>query len=272
MTGRQNEKTSINAVLGRSAESGNSGFFFDFDGVLAPIELDPDSVAPVPGVIDQLADLAPLVRKIVIISARPVNFLVRHFGGLTAISLYGLYGLESVIDGRTSVNLAAESWVEVVQSVKRDADNELPAGVYVEDKRLSVSLHFRQHPEFREQVEHWAAARARRLGLIEQQGRMVVELKPPVSIDKGTVLGAEVDDLRCAWYFGDDISDAKGFQVLRDKHRRDPGFIAVCVAVSNPETGQSLEEQADFTLRGPEALPELLASAVTAYRAGASPG
>jgi len=268
-TGRQNEKISIDTALRRSAGTQNSGFFFDFDGVLAPIQPDPDSVAPVPGIIDQLAELVPLVRKIVIISARPVTFLLRYFGGLPAISLYGLYGLESVIDGRSCVNPAAESWAQIVQSVKRDADDELPAGVYVEDKRLSVSLHYRKHPEFREQVENWAAARARQLGLIEQQGRMVVELKPPVSIDKGTVLGAEVDDLRCAWYFGDDISDARGFQALRDKHRRDPGFIAVCVAVRNAETGQSLEEQADFTLHGPEAVPELLASAVTVYRAGA---
>src|SRR6185312_11943367 len=97
-------------------------------------------------------------------------------------------------------------------------------------------------------------------GLIEQQGRMVTELKPPVSIDKGTVLRAEVADLRSGWYFGDDISDARGFAALRDRHKRDTGFFGVCVAVANPETGQDLQSQADFTLSDPSEMPAFLAS------------
>lgn len=264
--GCEREKFSVNIALEQSALAGSSGFFFDFDGVLAAIRLDPESAAPAPEVIDRLAELTLLVRKLAIISARPVSFLMRHFGELPAISLYGLYGLESVIGGKIGVDPAAESWVGVIESAKRAADQELPAGVYVEDKRLSVSLHYRKHPEFRAQVESWARARAEQDGLAEQFGRMVVELKPPVPVDKGTILRAEVGDLRSAWYFGDDISDAKAFQVLRDQQQKNPEFVAVCVAVRNTETGHLLEEQADFTLPGPEAIPQLLAAAVATYR------
>jgi trehalose 6-phosphate phosphatase len=265
-TGRhQPQAFAIIRALERSAAAGRCGFFFDFDGVLAPIRLDPESVMPTPGVLDQLAMLAPHVDKIGIISARPVEFLLSRLGELPSVSLFGLYGLESAIDGAISVDPAAQSWMPVIASVISDAERQLPPGVYVEDKRLSVSLHYREQPRREAEVRRWAQATAAARGLIEQQGRMVTELKPPVRIDKGTVLSAEVADLRSGWYFGDDLSDAKGFAALRHRHRQDADFFGVCVAVGNPETGQDLESQADFTLAGPGEMPELLARAVAAF-------
>ena len=265
---RQTQKLSITQALETSAAAGRCGFFFDFDGVLAPVQIDPESVQPTPGVLDQLAKLQPRLDKIGIISARPVAFLQSRFGDVASVSLFGLYGLESAVDGAISVDPAAESWMPVIRSVIDDAKRELPAGVYVEDKRLSVSLHYREHPEHEAQVQRWAEAAARASGLIEQRGRMVNELKPPVSVDKGTVLSAEVADLRAGWYFGDDLSDAKGFAALRDRHQRDADFFEVCVAVRNPETGQELEGQADFTLADPGEMPELLARAVATFTPG----
>jgi trehalose 6-phosphate phosphatase len=262
---RQPQALTIAQALARSAAAGRCGFFFDFDGVLAPVRLDPESVMPTPGVVDQLAMLQPRVDKIGIISARPVAFLRSRFGGLPSVCLFGLYGLESAIDGAISVDPLAESWMPVIKSVISEAKRQLPPGVYVEDKRLSVSLHYREHPEHQVEVHRWAQAVARERGLIEQQGRMVTELKPPVSIDKGTVLSAQVADLRSGWYFGDDLSDAKGFAALRDRHRRDQDFFEVCVAVRNTETGQELESQADFALADPGDMPELLARAVAAF-------
>lgn len=255
----------IARALERSAATGRCGFFFDFDGVLAPIRLDPESVVPTPGVLEQLARLTPLVDRIGIISARPVRFLQRRFGALPSVSLFGLYGLESAIGGEVTADPAAQSWMPVIRSVIAEARQQLPAGVYVEDKQLSVSLHYREHPEHEPEILRWASATAVATGLAEQRGRMVAELKPPVAIDKGTVLRAEVSGLRCGWYFGDDLSDAKGFAALRDRHRQDGEFFGVCVAVRNPETGQELAREADFALAGPDAMPDLLARAVDAF-------
>lgn len=252
-------------ALALSATKSSCGFFLDFDGVLAFIQPEPDSVSPVSGVVEQLARLTPMVKKVAIISARPARFLARHFGSLPAVSLYGMYGLESVVDGVTTTNPAAEKWIPTIRQVKQEAEQELSGGIDIEDKRLSVSLHFRKHPESRHEAEKWAHAKAIKYGLIEQHGRMVVELKPPISIDKGTVLLKEVSDLQSAWYFGDDISDAEGFRALRRRHAEDASFFGVCVAVRNTETGQKLEEQADYTLTSPDAVPSLLASAVDLF-------
>jgi trehalose 6-phosphate phosphatase len=257
----------ISEALARAAVSGACGLFFDFDGTLSPIGPDPDAVQPVPGVVDQLTELARLASKVGIISARPVRFLVSRFGDAPGISLYGLYGLESIREGTAYTDPEAESWIPVIQAVRDEARQELPTDVFIEDKRLAAAFHYRQHPQRRAEVEEWARARAREHGLAEQQGRMVIELKPPIPTDKGTVLRAEVKSLRSAWYFGDDVSDAQGFEALRSQQERDPGFIGVCVAVANTEVGQALAEQADFSLASPMAMPALLAEAIKQFSA-----
>jgi trehalose 6-phosphate phosphatase len=252
-------------ALALSARKRPCGLFFDFDGVLAHIQSEPESVNPVPGVVDGLANLAPLVDRIGIISGRPIQFLIRHFGGLRAVSLFGLYGIETAIDGVIDIDPEAQSWIPTIRAVEQEARRDLPDSIFIEDKQLSVSLHYRLHPECQARVEEWASAKARQYGLRLQQGRMVAELKPPVSVDKGTVLSREVSDLRCAWYLGDDISDAKGFETLRKRHEEDHDFVAVCVAVRNTETGQELEKQADYTLSGPDETVELLNSAIRIF-------
>jgi|CZKT01.1.fsa_nt_gi trehalose 6-phosphate phosphatase len=252
----------IRDALTRSAAAGGCGFFFDFDGVLSPIGPEPDAVQPVPGVLDQLGELAGLVEKVGIVSARPVRFLQSRIGDARGISLYGLYGLEASRDGATYSDPAAEGWIATIHTVLEAARQELSPDVFIEDKRLSVAFHYRQHPERRAEVEEWAGTKAREHGLARQEGRMVIELKPPIPTDKGTVLRTEITSLRCAWYFGDDVADAKGFEALRDKHEQDPEFLGVCVAVANSEVGRALADQADFSIASPAAMPAFLAAAI----------
>ena len=69
---------------------------------------------------------------------------------------------------------------------------------------VQVALHYRTAPQLAGQVEAWGRARAEQLGLRVQSGRMVLELKPPVDRDKGMVIREAVDQVGCAWYFGDE--------------------------------------------------------------------
>ncbi len=257
----------IRGALAQSAARGACGFFFDFDGTLAPIGPDPEAVQPVPGVTDQLRELARLAEKVGIISARPVQFLASRFGSAPGLSLYGLYGLEAIRDGVATTDPEAESWIATIQTVMESARDELPPEIFVEDKRLAVAFHYRQHPERRAEAEEWARDKAREYKLAEQLGRMVIELKPPIPTDKGTVLRAETGSLRSVWYFGDDVADAEGFDALRSRQERDPGFLGVCVAVANGEVGQALTDRADFALASPAAMPAFLAAAIEVFSA-----
>ncbi|HSR25127.1 MAG TPA: trehalose-phosphatase, partial [Candidatus Eisenbacteria bacterium] len=131
-------------------------------------------------------------------------------------------------------------------------------------KRLSVALHYRGEPARRADVERWVRDPAARYGLQAQPGRMVVELKPPVSRDKGDVVRGEVAGLARAWYFGDDLSDLEAFAALAEREAAGDGFVGVRVAVANAETGAALAAEADLLVGSPGEVPGLLAGVTRA--------
>lgn len=250
-----------------------SALFFDFDGTLAPVLDDPTAVFPVPGVTEALSALARVVGLVAIVSARPVEFLRDRFPNMPDVDLYGLYGLErSHGGGVTETDPTALSWEPTMAELADLARAELPAGTGVEYKRLSVALHYRTVPHLRDTVERWGRAQADRLGATAQGGRMVVELKPPVRLDKGTVIGRAVTGLDCAWYFGDDVSDLEAFAAVRARAADDDKFLGVCVAVANPETGREVSEAADLTLDSPDALAGFLRGGLDVLTAAAPNG
>lgn len=268
--GNQQPKTPLDAEYAwraTAAQAADVVFFFDFDGTLAPVADDPTAVQPAPKVLAALEALAPRVRRIAIVSARPVEFLRDHLGGLAGIDLYGLYGLEhSHSGGETVTEPAALPWVPTMAELAEQARAELPPEALVEFKRLSVALHWRTAPQLGDLVQEWGRQRAERLGLRCQAGRMVLELKPPVDRDKGMVIGEAVREAAGAWYFGDDVSDIKAFAALRARAAGDSDFFGVCVAVANPETGHEVADAADLTLDSPAALADFLTNSLPHLR------
>jgi trehalose 6-phosphate phosphatase len=239
--------------------------FFDFDGTLAPISDDPTGVQLVPGVLDAIIALSRRVRRVVIVSARPAQFLAERFGEMPGVAIYGLYGLEVRRGGRTETDPGALPYADRMAQLAEQARAELPSAVLVEYKRLSVALHYRTSPHLADTVRAWAAQQQERFGLAAQHGRMVAELKPPVQRNKGNVVLDETDDgVSCAWYFGDDVSDLQAFAALDEREAADPAFLGVRVAVTNPETGADLAAAADFSVETPTEVVALLTELASA--------
>ena len=236
-----------------------SGLFFDFDGTLAAIRSDPGAVELPEDTKSSLAGIAGRVKRIGIVSARPVVFLSSKLGSLPGIRLYGVYGLETLdASGELVRHPSVERWEPAIAEAARRASVELPKEIRLENKRLTLGLHFRDAPELRPLVEDWARTYAEKTSLRLQQGRMVVELVPPLDYDKGDIVAREIQDLRCAWYFGDDISDMEAFGALDQQEDARPGFFGIKVAVCNPETGDKVREMADFSLDSPDDLSDFL--------------
>ena len=89
-----------------------------------------------------------------------------------------------------------------------------------------------------------------------QQGRKVVEAKPPIDADKGTAARALLEErgIDRALYAGDDTTDLDAFRGL-DEARLD---VAVKVAVGSPEMNPRLLTEADLVVDGPGELLYLL--------------
>jgi len=220
-----------------------------------------------------LAGLAERYQKVGVVSGRPAAFLVEHLGGL-GVTLSGLYGLESVNDdgpGQGAVIEAApgvEQWRAVVAEVALLADSRLGPGVVVERKGLSVTLHFRAHPEAGPPALAWAQERATQTGLVVHPGRRCYELRPPVARDKGTVVAEMATGLSTACFLGDDEGDLPAFDSL--DRLVDAGDLgcAVRVAVDSAEAPDRLLERADFVVDGPEGSLALLSVLLGRLRGG----
>lgn len=232
------------------------GVFVDYDGTLAPIVLDPEAAVPAPGAADVLVALSARVGRVVVVSGRPVAFLQRHLP--PEVDAVGLYGLEERRSGVLAEHPIAASWRPVVDEVATAAVDELPRGVEVEHKGLSLTLHTRRHPDEAAAAEAWAAAAVGRWGLELRPAKHSVELHPPVAVDKGTVLDDLLVGLSAACFVGDDSGDLPAFAAL--ERFAAAGGTALRVVVASEETPATVRAVADLEVDGPEGALDLLRS------------
>ena len=227
-----------------------TGVFLDFDGTLSPIVVNPDEARPFADAPELLAALARRFARVAVISGRPVAFLVDRLRlDGTDVRAYGLYGLEAFTGGTVSTDAEAARWRDAIDGAAAAAERAAPEGVGVERKGLAVTLHVRPAPEHDGWARRFAEAEAHARGLRLDIGRLSYELRPPVAIDKGTVLAHLLRELQAGCFIGDDRGDLLAFDAL-DRFAADGG-VAVKVAVRSPEAPAELLERADETFDGP---------------------
>ena len=144
---------------------------------------DPREARPLPGVPALLEDLARRFALVAVISGRPTAFLADVLGSPDRVVLAGLYGLERALRGP-----AHDAWAGLIDAVVAEALAEAPPGVYVEPKGLTVTLHWRQAPEQKDWVVAFAERQHAERDLLVHEGRHERELRPPLDVDKGTVV------------------------------------------------------------------------------------
>lgn len=238
------------------ADPATSGLFFDFDGTLSPMVPDPDTAAPLPGVVEGLHRAARRYGRVGVVSGRPLAFLRRHVDG-DDIYLSGLYGMEWTDRGRVREHDQAEVWRQVVEDVVAAAAAG-PAGMRTESKGLSLTLHFREHPEAGEAIEVWAREQALRSGLELRSARMSVELHPPIEADKGSALLAACRGLARVAFAGDDLGDLDAFDAL--DALAEEGIEVVRIVARSEESAPAVLERGDLVVDGPQGVAALLES------------
>lgn len=234
---------------------------FDFDGTLSAVVEDPAEAAPRPGVVDHLAALVGRYLRVGVISGRPVSFLESHLPG--GLFLSGLYGMEESVDGEMSTPEEFLRWQPAVGRAVAELDRALAADrgldhTEVEDKGLSVTVHYRRRPEAGEAITALAERVAETSGLELRPARMSIELHPPVPTDKGHVLRRLVGgfpDAESAIFVGDDVGDLPAFDALA--LLRSEGLTTAAVAIASSEMDPRMQEKADVVIDGSDVEPLL---------------
>ena len=230
--------------------------FTDFDGTLSPIVLDPAMARPASGAVEALVQLAPRYRRVAVLSGRPLSYLQPLLP--PAVDIGALYGLEQRVNGERHEHPEAARWRPVIDELVAEAQRALAghAGVNVEPKGLSVTVHFRNaSADAAVRVSAWAEAAADRSGVRCQGAKASVELHPPVAIDKGSLLTEWAAGAATVAYFGDDLGDLTAFAALRSL--RDRGVATAGVVATSDETPQAVRDAADVLLDGPPAVVAL---------------
>jgi len=250
----------------------------DVDGTLAPIAPRPEEAAVPAETRRVVAALAarPDVR-VVLVSGRAAAD-ARRMVGVANVWVIGNHGFEAVSpDGDELEQPELEPWRSAIaRAARRIAPLVAPVpGVLLEDKGWTLSVHYRLAdskvvPRLIESVERVAEP----LGLRVSRGKMVVEVRPDVRVDKGTAvlrLAAELGALPgrengaleredgaapatgaggSTLFVGDDRTDEDAFRALRSRSSR-----AVTVRVTH---GEDLTSAAEFSVEDPAAVRSFL--------------
>jgi trehalose 6-phosphate phosphatase len=243
-----------------------SAVLTDFDGTLSPIVPDPATAYPLPEAPGVLGALARRFAVVAVVSGRPVSFLAERLAAAgPGVRLFGAYGLEWMEDGRVQRAPEAEPWRDAVAEVVRAARSEFAGdAVGIEDKGVSVTVHWRAAPDAAARARAFAAGWSERTGLTAERGRMAVEFRPPVGIDKGHVVEYLARGCGAACFAGDDTGDLAAFAAL-DRLALE-GTRCVRLVVADDETPPELVAAADVVAGGPAEALSLLNALVTGSR------
>ncbi|HEX4244022.1 MAG TPA: trehalose-phosphatase, partial [Acidimicrobiales bacterium] len=240
------------------ADPAASAVLTDFDGTLAAIVADPARAQPLAGTRQVLVELGRQFGTVAVISGRPASFLADRLGGIDGIRLVGSYGVEwAGADGVVTTDPAIDQWRPVVAAAAARLAADAPPGVLVEDKALSVTVHWRRAPEAEGWVRQAAASESERSGLVGHSGRMSVELRTPGPTDKGSAVEELSRGARSACFLGDDVGDLPAFAAL-DRLAAQVGTAVVKVAAADQESPPEVTESADLIVEGPPGALRLL--------------
>lgn len=194
-------------------------YFLDVDGTLLELAVTPDAInvdAELPALLTALHGACG--GAVALVSGRSLGDLDQRLG-LPALPKAGQHGLERRDAGgrlwRHEPSARAQQAILAALAPVLKANG----GLLLEDKGLSLALHYRLVPHLADGVRELVhrLVREHGAGLTVQEGKMVIEIKP-AGIDKGTAVAEYLAEPpfagRCPVFIGDDKSDEHGFAVV----------------------------------------------------------
>jgi len=261
------EATITEAIAPLRADPRRAGVLLDIDGVLAPIVRHADDAhVPEPTRVPLVA-VAKRYGLVACVSGRQAT-TARRIVSLGSITYVGNHGAEMLRGGSSKVELDPEvaKWAPRIRAFADESFTDVLRRLRVraEDKDVIRAFHWRGAPdeEAAEAAVRGIAERAEGAGLVTHWGRKVLEIRPPVELNKGRGVRRLIEEtpIAVAAYVGDDTTDLDAFAALRALVEEKQLEHALCVGVRSDETPAELEAQADLLVDGPRGVRALLSA------------
>jgi len=206
--------------------------FLDYDGTLTPIVSTPGKAFISQKVKELLSKLSKSPEcKLAIISGRALKD-IKNLIGLKGIIYSGNHGLEIEGPKIKFEYFVSPRYKMILWRIKNDLQQKISSipGAFVEDKGLSLSLHYRladkkQIPQIKTIFHEAVILYLVRNKIKIKSGKMVLEVRPPAEWNKGKVvlwlltrqIFAAKKSMIFPIYIGDDTTDEDAFKVLEKK-------------------------------------------------------
>ncbi len=258
-----------NSVVGRIVtilRQQPSGLLTDVDGTICPIAPTPAEARVLPPARKALRRLRRRLALVAIVTGRPV-LGARRLLRVAGVAYVGNHGLEFSTTRGSVLVREARPWPPRLAAALADLRPLLDrAGIVVESKGVTASIHYRLSADremARRDILRAIAGTSTASVFRVEEGRLVVNLLPPIDRDKGTAVRALARrrSLRGLVYFGDDVTDVHAFRALADL-RANGEAHALSVAVVTPETAPPVSAAADVVLPSPQAVAAVLSAVV----------
>ena len=196
-------------------------WFFDIDGTLAEIVERPELVQVRPDMRRVLTDLRERAGgAVALVSGRPIALVDALFDG-ERFAVAGQHGLERRTATGDVIHYATRSGgLDAVRKAMTAMVARHP-GLLLEDKGLSLALHYRLAPQLGGYVHRTMRALAELAGSAYhlQRGKRVVEILPRGS-NKGFAVRAFMQEPpfagRTPAFVGDDVTDEHAFAIVNE--------------------------------------------------------
>lgn len=238
------------------------GIVTDFDGTLSHIVPNPPDAKPTERNRELLQKLHGYLALVAVVSGRGAAD-VRERAGLPELMYAGNHGLERWQDGEVVVAPAVQPYLPNVQKAIAAIEPQIEAGMMVEDKGATISVHYRNaadpdaaQAKFASIIQEIAEANDLRVF----EGRRIFELRPPLEMNKGTVFKQLVEEfqLDAAVYIGDDTTDADALKMAQTL-REAGDCYAFGVGVDGDDTPSVVLESSDVMVSGVSDVESFLA-------------
>jgi trehalose 6-phosphate phosphatase len=252
-----------------TANPSRAAILCDIDGTLAPIVTRAEEAHVSDTVSRLLGRAARRYGLVACISGRSAAD-ARRLVGVGGIAYAGSHGAELLEPGATRARIspAFESWSERVESFVSERDDaELRRlRVRIERKGPIVAFHWRGVPDedaARTRLEG-IAREAEAEGLDFHWGRKVLEVRPPVPVDKGQAVRELVErsGVRAALFGGDDATDLDAYAALDALVSEGVLDGAVKVGIASNEGPAAIVDQADQVVEGTDGFVAVLEALV----------
>ena len=250
-------------------EGGRAGVIVDIDGTISPIVAVPEQARVLPRARAALEGLRSRLALVGVVTGRTTTD-ARRMVGLDGIVYIGNHGLEVLSpDGPRFVPEVLAWLPHIAHALDAVEDSVGAEGVIVERKGASGSVHYRlahDHQNARGEILRALAGATQALtrdgaasGLHIEEGRMVINVLPPLTVNKGTAVAWLVREhkLERIVYVGDDLTDAHAFRALHDLRARREA-LTLSVGVVGTETPESIRNLADACVPTPETVADVL--------------